>query len=249
MSTGPIIESSRNDELSAQLNILNGKGQGIRSDQEEINEDSEEESEERRDIATRAEFYEEIANAYKHDKDLSKKMLYTTLGKIRYYTFKDEINDQNAEDVIQNVILLIANGARKWNKISFPNVVNYLLVAIHSYIRNESKKKQKWKNEDIYDDDGKLKENLVEKFCREAITEDLSEEYFKEKLEELINKLEAKLIENGDDVGYCVLDEILKNDIEVIDNKKIAIKLGVSEAIVQLAKRRIRYTINQLIKK
>jgi hypothetical protein len=249
MSTGPIIiQTNRNEELSTQLNILNENGQGFKSDQETTIEEKDEEPEEPRDIATSEEFFNAIVSAYSNDKDLSKKILYTTLAKIRYYTFKDEINDQNAEDVIENVILLIAQGKRKWNKASFPNVINYLLVAIHSYIRNESKKKQKWKNEDIYDDEGNLKENQIEIFCREAVTDDLSEEFFKEKLEDLINNLEIKLIENGDDVAYCVMDEILKSDTEIIDNTTIALKLGISETEFKLAKRRIRYTIKQLQK-
>lgn len=249
MSTGPVIEPSRNDELSAQLNILNGKGQGKRLDQNEIIEDSEEESAEHRDIATSEEFLNSIEIAYRSDKDLRYKILYTTLSKIRYYTFKDEVNEQSAEDVIQNVILLIAQGIRKWNKVKFPNVVNFLLMIIHSYVRNESKKKQKWKNEDIYDAAGKLKENKVEKFCREALTEDLSEELFKEKLENLINTLEVKLIEKCDDDAYYVLDEILKYDLEELDDNSLSKKLGITAAEFKLAKRRIRYAANQIIKK
>ena len=249
MSTGPIIEPSRNDELPAQLNILNGKGQGIRSDQEEIAEDSEEESEEPSEIATSEEFFVAIETAFRSDKDLRYKILYTTLSKIRYYTFKNEVNEQSAEDVIQNVILLIAQGIRKWNKVRFPNVVNFLLMIIHSYVRNESKKKQKWKNEDIYDDDGKLKEHQIEKFYREAVTEDLSEEFFKEKLEDLINTLEVKLVEKCDDVAYCVLDEILKYDLEEMDDNALTYKLGITSGEFKLAKRRIRYAANQIMKK
>ena len=242
MSAHPILESNRNIELPAQINILDGIGQGI----ETAIEDSDGEIDEPDKIASQEEFFKAMEDAYKNDKDLQTKLLYNTLHKIRYYAFKDELDGQNAEDVIQNVLELIINGKRKWNQTKFPNVVNYLIVAIHSHVRNESKKKEKWKSIDIYDEEGRLKENLVEKFVREAIAEDLSEEFFKNRLEDLINKCLIKL---KDDINaYCVLDEILKNDTEEMDDKTLVLKLGISHSEVKLAKRRIRYTVNQIIK-
>lgn len=244
----PFIESSGNIEPTSRIDIKRQKDKSIKRDAGEDSEENTDENDEIREIATKEEFITALEAAYINDKNLQVKLLYSTLSKIRYYCFKDEVNELTAEDAVQNVIELVITGKRNWNKKRFKSVVHYLLVAIHSYVRNESKKKPDWKSEDIYDANGNLKENEIGKFFRQAIATDLSEELFKDKLENLITKLMNKL-EDTDEDAFCVLDEILKNDTEKINDEILAHKLGIDLHKFKLAKRRLRYAADQLIKK
>lgn len=244
----PFIESSGNIEPTSRIDIKRQKGKSIKRDAGENSEENSDENEEIREIATKEEFFTTLETAYRNDTNLQIKLLYSTLSKIRFYCFKDEVNGLTAEDAVQNVIELVITGKRNWNKKRFKSVVHYLLVAIHSYVRNESKKKPDWKSEDIYDTNGNLKENEIDKFLREAIITDLSEELFKDRLDDLINKLMNKL-EDTDEDAFCVLDEILKNDTEKINDEILAHKLGIDLHKFKLTKRRLRYAADQLIKK
>ncbi len=246
MNSEAFYKQNRSIDLTTPINILIAAKKNVEEHKEENLNETDDETDGPKSFASREEFFSAMEDAYRADKFLQTKILYTTLSKIRYYTFKDEVNGQTADDVIQNVIELITISKRKWNKEKFPNVINYLLVAIHSYVRNESKKKQKWKSVDIYDNEGKLKEIEIEKFLREAIAEDLSEDFFKERLEDLIKKCMIKL--EKDDNAYCVCDEILKNDTEKIEAEILAKSLGITVQEVKLAQRRIRYAANQIIK-
>ncbi len=244
----PFIESSMNSEQNFRTPGVKQMGKKISRNAGESEDESPEEPGLSPEIATIEEFIQALENAYKTDKNLQIKLLYIALGKIRYFCFSDEVNGHTADDVVQNVMELILIGRRKWNKTKFPDVVHYLIVVIHSYIRNESKKKPDWISEDIYDEDGKLREDKIEKFQREAITaEEQYTELHKEKLEDLLNEL-TKRLEAKDEEAYCVLDEILKNDILELGDAQLAKLLGMELKEFKLAKRRIRYNAEQIIK-
>lgn len=245
MSDAPYIEQTGNIELQTSINISSKARKDKKKAGDENTEETSEENDHPRNCATKEECCAAIADAYRSDKDLNIKINYITLGKIRYFSFSNAVNGQSADDVVQNVMELIIAGKRNWDKDKFPNVINYLIAAIHSYVRNESKKKQKWKSEDIYDENGNLKEDQIEKFLREAIAADISEDFFKEKLEGLITELLHTL--EPDLNAYCVCDEILKNDTVEMNNEILAKRLGLTLQEVKLAKRKIKYRTNQII--
>lgn len=247
MTPDPVIESTSDPDQIMNIQFpqtgtnktISKAGKTDNNNSDEVDQHSE--------IATPEEFIFALETAYKNDKNLHVRLLYSTLGKIRYFTFNDEVNGQTAEDVIQNVIELVIMGKRKWNRRSFKDVTHYLLVAIHSYIRNESKKKQKLLSVDIYDDDGKLKESELEKVNEGSIIPDSFDEFHKDKLEDLIQELLKKLEANNED-DFIILDEILKNDINELGDDELAKKIGIDIKEFKLAKRRIKYTANQIIK-
>lgn len=166
---------------------------------------------------------------------------------IRWYFFKDSIDDHNAVDVVNVVLFKIMNCDRKWEPIKVPNITNLVFMSIVSYIRNQWKKKNNnLISIDIYNEDGELNEANIIDLQRAYIRKDLEQQLFGEQLEDLIEKLFTKL--KNDTEAYCVLDELLKNDYGKVKNPvlSIASNLGMTEISVKNAVRRIKRKITKL---
>ena len=166
---------------------------------------------------------------------------------IRWYFFKDAIDDHNAVDVVNVVLIKIMNCDRKWDPVKVPNIANLVFMSIVSYIRNQWKKKNNnLISIDIYNEEGELNEANIIDLQRAYIRDDLEQQLFGDQLEDLLEKLFTKL--KNDTEAYCVLDELLKNDYGAVKNPipSIAFNLGMTVTNVKNALRRIKRKITKL---
>ncbi len=193
--------------------------------------------------ASKEEVIEALENAYKDNRNFQTDLLDYTLKTIRYYFFCDQIYEQTADDVLQIVIEKILNCKRKWYKQRIPDFLNFIMMVIYSYVRNERKKKDEFRTVDIYDNEGNLIEFDIIDLIRESSREDLADNIFKEGLEESIEKLQKYL--EKDINAYFVLDELLNG---VKENCEIAKNLCIDEHEVETARRRIKEKIKKMFK-
>ncbi len=196
------------------------------------------------EAATKIEVYEAFENARKSEKGFQSNLLEYTLIKIRYYFYCDQIYDKTADDVLQIVIEKILCCTRKWYKQRVPDFKEFVMMVIHSYVRNERKKKDEFYTVDLYDEEGNLLETSLIDLLRASTREDLEDKIFSENLEESIERLESHL--ENDIYAYYVLEEML-NGFKT--NKEIAERLNIDLNEVKNARRRIREKINKIFKK
>lgn len=208
----------------------------------------ENEDDEPRIYASSGEAIDALAEALKKNRNLYNIFCGIALKWIRWYYYKDVINDQTAADVVNTVINKIASCERKWNPDKTPNIANLVFMSIVSHIRNEWKKKNNYLiSIDFYDEYGELNEaNLVD-LQRAFIRADLENPVHRDQLEDLIDRLFTTL--KDDTVAYFVLEELL--DIDHSEVKKpealIALNLQISEPEVRNAIRRIKRKIKKII--
>jgi len=188
-----------------------------------------------------------LEEAFNNDPKLYIKLKYYALKSIRFYHRKDVIEDQTAEDVVNNVIEKIINGIRKWNPDKLPNIVNLILMTIVSYVRNAYKKKKNIHiGIDLYNSAGELCEANISDLQRAYLQEDMTVEIFRDQLEDLISKAYSVL--EHDVYATFVLEELLEIDHGTINNPVplIAEKLKINETDVKNAIRRIKRNINKI---
>ncbi len=196
------------------------------------------------EAATKFEVYEAFENARKREKGFQSNLLEYTLIKIRYYFYCDQMCDKTADDVLQIAFEKILSCTRKWYKQRVPDFKEFVMMVIHSYVRNERKKKDEFYTVDLYDNEGNLSENGLIDLIRASTREDIEDSIFRENLEESIDRLESLLA--NDVYAYFVLEEMLNG---IKDNNEIAKRLGIDLNEVKNARRRIREKINKIFKK
>ncbi|OQY71308.1 MAG: hypothetical protein B6D44_13280 [Ignavibacteriales bacterium UTCHB2] len=204
--------------------------------------------EEPRPFASTLQVIAAMEEAFRIDKDLLLKLNGQALKLIRLYFNKKMLNDLTAEDVVNRVLELLTSGKRKWYKDTVPDIVKLILLVLHSFIRNERKKKKHWlRSIDLYDKDGELIETDIVDVQRAYLREDLADPASGLELEKNLTALFLEL--EADTIAYFVLEEYLEIDHNEIKKPEafIAQKLQISEPDVRLAKRRIKRRISKIM--
>lgn len=246
MCYDPFIEGERRDELGSSMceipdTGINKAETGI----EQSSDDSENDSDEPSEFASKQDVINALDKAFSEDKELHIKLLYFTNSKIWYYFFSGTFRGKDANDVLQDVIEKIITGKRSWNKKKIPNIVEFILMVIVSHVRNEWKKKEICEEcvED-FDNVQQLKENNLAELTRETARQDVENELFSRQYEDICNECLANF--EDDEIVYFVLELMLDG---IKSNKEIAAELKISVNEVSNAKRRIKYRIKELLKK
>lgn len=162
------------------------------------------------------------------------RLSYFTLKHIRLYFYCDSIRTATANDVVSEVFTKVLTGKRKWDKNKFPQIDNFLRMAILSYIRNEAKRKDvvsksETLNNEEYDWEGDPS------YYRKCIEEDLRNKLFPAESKLLIEKFIKEF--NKDELAVKILCLVLKG----IDSQiEIAKRLNVDIKEVYKAYKRIR---------
>jgi DNA-directed RNA polymerase specialized sigma24 family protein len=191
-----------------------------------------------------------LEEAFRKDGKLLIRLQGQTLKWIRMYFHSNLMGDLTAEDVVYEVIQkIIISQKRKWNPEKIPYIINFLLMVILSFVRNEWKKQKKNKivSIDIYDKDGDLTETNIIDLQRAYLREDLNIPQFRVELEDQLKKL-FKELEN-DVNAYFVLEALLDTDHSTVKRPEVIIaqQLQLSEPEVKNAIRRIRRRVSKLI--
>jgi hypothetical protein len=206
--------------------------------------------EEPREFASKREVVTALDEAFKSDAHLFKKLKNHALKWYSLLAAGKKVGENDAADVVTLVVRKLLTQTRKWYKAKTPNIVNVMLMAIVSEIRNGRKKlKPTIKKTSFYDKNGDLVEEKIEEIVRAYLREDISDGTITEQVENWISRLMQIFEKKDDTVAFCVLEELL--DIDRTEIKKpeeyIAGKLGISVTDVKNAIRRIRRTINSVI--
>lgn len=215
-----------------------------------ITETGDNEDEEPQEFASRREVATALNEAFSNDPYLFGKLKNHTLKWYALEATRKKVTENDAKDVITLVVKKLLLQKRKWYKAKTPNIVNVMLMAIVSEIRNERKKKKPvFKKTSFYNKNGDLVEEKKEEIIRAYLREDLFNGTITEQVEFWISTLLQTFEKKDDTVAYCVLEELL--DIDRTEIKKpeeyIAGKLGLSVSDVKNAVRRIRRKIRSLI--
>jgi RNA polymerase sigma factor (sigma-70 family) len=242
----PINVGERRDEPGSSMceipdNGSNGAETGIERNTEE-NDDG---GEEPHGYASKKEIVNALEEAFKADKELHTKLLNFTNKRIWYYFFSGTFKGRDANDVLQIVIEKIIKGRRRWHKDRIPNIVEFILMVIVSYIRNEWKKKE-ISEECVgdFDDIEQLREAKLVELIRENAKRDAEDELFSKKYDELEKGCFAAF--EDDETAYFVLEYMLDG---VESNQEIAAGLKISVNEVSNAKRRIKYRLFDILRK
>ena len=162
------------------------------------------------------------------------RLCYFTLKHIRLYFYCDNIKSATANDVVSEVITKVLAGKRKWDKNKFPQIDNFLRMAILSYIRNEAKRKDivsksETINNDEYDWEGDPG------YYRKCIEEDFRNKLFAAESNLLIENFIGNF--NKDELAV----KILRLALAGIDQQtEIAKHLNIDIKEVYKAFKRIR---------
>lgn len=211
--------------------------------QQNENLDDENPKDELNVYASKEEAAEALEDAFKNIKNFNKRLHNYTLGKIRYYFNANSFRGNDAKDVVQTVIKRILTLRRKWYKNKIPDFHKFVRFAILSYIRNERKKKDRLIEVELYDEEDNLTSETINEIIKEFAREDVTEKYFRDDLEILIQKCMDEL---KDDVyAAFVLEERLNREKS---NIKIAANLGIEVCEVENARKRIRNKFQGLLK-
>lgn len=195
-------------------------------------------------IASKEKACTALEEAYKSTKDLQTIFEYRALSHIRFYFFDDRIKELTAADIVQDAVLLIITGKRKWNVNLVPNIVNFVFMVIVSLIRNEKKKRNNHLSLQEINEDGDIKQaGLIELF-KESFRQDLETELSKSDYESLITKC-LKELEN-DIYASFVFEELIEG---TGTNIKIAAELKISVSEVEASKKRIKRKLKEIIAK
>lgn len=195
-------------------------------------------------IASKEKACTALEEAYKCTKDLQVIFEYRALSHIRFYFFSDRIKEMTASDIVQEAVLLIITGKRKWNVRLVPNIINFVFMVIVSFIRNERKKQNHHISLQEIDEDGDPKQaGLIELF-KESFRKDLETDLSKSDYETLIVKCLKEL--EHDIYATFVFEELIEgtqSNIKIADN----LKISVSE--VEASKKRIKRKLKEIISK
>lgn len=216
------------------------KPQKIESESAEL-ECSDDESD---GIASKEKACTALEEAYKSTKDLQTIFEYRALNHIRFYFFDDRIKELTAADIVQEAVLLIITGKRKWNVILVPNIVNFVFMVIVSVIRNEKKKRNNHISLQAINEDGDIKQDGLAELFKESFRQDLETELSKSDYEILIAKCLKKL--EDDIYASFVFEELIE---DTGSNIKIAAKLKISVSEVEASKKRIKRKLKEIISK
>jgi hypothetical protein len=215
--------------------------------EEQDNAESENGDEEPRSFASPGEVITALEEAFRNDKNLLVKLKSSALKLVRFYFHSSIMYDQTLEDIVYKTLSLIILGKRKWYRNRIPDIVPLVYLVLHSYIRNERKKKNPIiRSIDLYTKDGELIESDIADLQRAYLREDLSDLELSAELENNITSLFREL--EHDTIAYFVLEELLEIDHNEIKKPEafIAQKLQLSELDVKNAFRRIRRRISKL---
>lgn len=204
--------------------------------------------EEPRSFASPLQVITALEEAFKKDKNLLPRLSGQALKLIRLYFRKNMINDLTADDVVNKVISTIISGPRMWYRDKVPDIAKLLFMVLHSYIRNERKKKTPGlRSIDLYNRDGELIETDIVDLQRAYLREDLADPELSAELENNITLLFQEL--ENDTIAYFVLEELLAIDHNEITKPEayIAEKLQVTELDVKNAVRRIKRRIKKIM--
>ena len=195
-------------------------------------------------IATKEEVTEAIETAYRKIPNFHKRLLFFTLKWVQTYFHSDMIRDLTVEDVVQTVLTKILSLDRKWKKNRFPEIADFIRLAIISFIRNEQKRKEVIDFDDVYDESPASREKNFEDLVKQIFTEDIADSYLREPFEELFVKCEDLL---KDDVYASFVFEERMNGIK--SNIKIAENLQIEVKDVEKALQRIRRKLDEPVGK
>lgn len=204
--------------------------------------------EEPRPFASTLQAIAAMEEAFRKDENLLILLQGKALKLIRFYFHSNMIRDLTAIDVVNKALIPLITGKRKWYRDKVPEIVELMFMVIHSFIRNQrKKKKERVVGIDLYSRDGELIENDIVDLQRAYLREDLTDPELGEELEKNITRLFQEL--EHDTVAYFVLEELLEIDHNEIKKPEafIAQKLQISEPDVRLAKRRIKRKISKIM--
>lgn len=202
------------------------------------------------DFASIEEIINEIEKLYKQ-KGFSEQHHRYILKVIRSYTGNAEIGILKPEDLAQNVIKLMLNGNRNWNRAKAPIFRDWFYMTTLSYVRNEMKRKEKLNIIPGYEEDtsNSEKDDETRKRRKTPKNELLNEKEMiefdylngcKSRFDLLSERLMDTL--NDDEEAYFVCEAIMVHGKK---NKSIAEELGITAEEVAVIKKRIRRRISK----
>jgi DNA-directed RNA polymerase specialized sigma24 family protein len=168
---------------------------------------------------------EELIRCIKTAPNLLKRLSYFALKHIRLYFFSSTINGESAVEVVQQIIEKVLSLERKWYREKQPDFVNFLRLAIFSYIRNKYKNKEKIVFVRMYDDEGREIEEYDKDYVRNCIHSDLNDVNLQASYLEFIERLKHFL--RRDNTALLILECELNGTnkhIEIAEILKIDIK-------------------------
>jgi hypothetical protein len=201
-------------------------------------------------VASRAEVFDALEEAYRKDRNLQKKLIHYAGKQIFKWFEKYAIGVITSADVVQIVIKKLIDGDRKWNRERIPNIIHLVLMAIISFVRNESKKYQnpnyKENTDHVvqYDENEDLTKLNLSEITKLYLDEDLNNESFSAKAERIFTKCKEKLENDNDTDAYFVMEEFEKDNFS---NIQIAANLKINVKEVENAKKRIRRSIKKFV--
>lgn len=226
-------------------------------------------------VASQYEIIDALEEAYKKDKNLYITFIKYTRKKIFKIMGKANSSSLNAEDIVQEAIARIIDKKRKWYRDKVEKIEHLILMVIVSLIRIERDKIPGNNGDQLYnpneagntiskkfgtnnpkiiplhfiDDDNPNSDITIADIENYKINdkERIEDEFDFEKIEveETIIKLGKKL-EEEDEIGYFVFEELLKDNKSDI---KIAKELGIEINEVRNAKKRIKRKVINLNKR
>jgi DNA-directed RNA polymerase specialized sigma24 family protein len=194
-------------------------------------------------IASKEEVTLELEKLLKADKLLIRKLVNYAANLLKLK--KNIVLVIEPTDIVNETITKILEGKRHWNKTKYPDLLDFIKVAIQSELNNAINAKltnnknlgKKHRFVSIYNEteDGEIVEIQIED-TSENILEVLSIDQFIETLQ--------KLLEDNEDLeAMLVLDEILLG----YTNKEISEKLNIPIDQVENAKKRIKRSGKKLL--
>jgi len=195
------------------------------------------------DYASKEEIIVALITCLGKGNNVRQSLSYYSLGLLRYYFGCDNIRGLTSDDVVHNVIEKILGGIRKWDKRKFPELIDFIRVAILSYIRNERKRVDKYEELDLCEEveNENLSSSDYVRICIEndLNTGTLNAECFAELCTKLINSL------NDDIYASFVLEKRLEG---MKSNIQIAEQLGLEVKEVEKTLKRIKRKYTEVIK-
>ena len=206
--------------------------------------------EEPRSFASPLQVINAMEEAFRKDRTLLPRLYGRARKLIRFYFHNNMLYDLTAADVFHCAISPLIKGQRKWYQDKVPDIVPLMFLVLHSYIRNERKKKKPLiSGIELYNKDGELIEADIVDLQRAYLREDLEDKDLSLELEKNIMELKNEL--ENDTIAYFVLEELLEIDHTQIKKPEafIAEKLQLTEPEVKNAIRRIRRRVHKLLSK
>jgi len=192
------------------------------------------------EFASKVKIIAEIENVYKTVPNLQESLLYYTLHATNVIYFAEVKRQPLENDVLQNVFEKILQLKRKWYYKKVPDFLNFLRMAIFSYLRNERNKIDNLVSIETGEESNTLLIDLLSEYVNKYPADSLVNENFEQLVERCLNEF------NGDDIAYFVFEEIMENSKS---NIVIAKNLGLEVKDVENAKKRIKPKMVKLLNK